>query len=571
MKNILRLVLSLVVLALFMTSEVALAFSWWQAGEATLAGATTGAIVGSFVPGLGTLLGAGVGALSGFIAYSVTQLFATEPSTSTNQTAWLTYAEDVANSIAQQSQLIVDQQINQVNILQQSQLPFTVIAQKWEQENYNVNISPTSPYQFVQMLNQTGFLAYAEKLLGGTQSLWITEQSQINAVNEQLSPHSISISYNVNPTQPVGTTNLGGTYVIIVVGNVSITNTAYYNYQTVSVSKVMANGTLLLSNSILNSYVLSTGIYLISGAFMMINGINPETGMVLIFQYSGNSYTPVSWNYNVPTSITITENGNTVQTITLPQESTPLPLIAEQVAVSMEGAVQTEYSVLNQLGYSSSSQIPPNELLPTINLNVGNFSNFNSSLQAYNLYLSEYVRELLQIDQTLQNLSTQGKLAGLQQLSLNLSNPISLYGQYGGFLVNGTIVMPNGQVLRGMFLVQPYGGPLTLNATGGMIGSGGAIAYQLIQTSPGQYGLGQEYTLSQGTIIQGHVSNPGTLGVVNPLQKSNYLNVTSYQMPYSSSSAVSSLMNYLKTHPLVLLLTLLFLLLIIVVLIRSIL
>ena len=554
-----------------MTSEVALAFSWWQAGEATLAGATTGAIVGSFVPGLGTLLGAGIGALSGFIAYSVTQLFATEPSTSANQTAWLTYAEDVANSIAQQSQLIVDQQINQVNILQQSQLPFTVIAQKWEQENYNVNISPTSPYQFVQMLNQTGFLAYAEKLLGGIQSLWMTEQAQINAVNEQLSPHSISISYNVNPTQPVGISNLGGTYVLIVIGNVSITDTAYYSYQTVSISKVMANGTQLLTNSNVNSYVLTTGVYLISATSMVINGINPQTGMVLIFQYSANSYTPVSWSFNVPTSITVTENGNTVvQTITLPQESTPLPLIAEQVAVSMEGAVQTEYTVLNQLGYSSSSQIPPNMILPTINLNVGNFSNFNSSLQAYNLYLSEYVRELLQIDQTLQNLSTQGKLAGLQQLSLNISNPISLYGQYGGFLVNGTIVMPNGQVLRGMFLVQPYGGPLTLNATGGLIGSGGAIAYQLIQTSPGQYGLGQEYTLSPGTIIQGHVSNPGTLGVVSPLQKSNYLNVTSYQMPISSSS-VSSLMNYLNTHPLVLIITLLFLLLILVVLIRAIL
>jgi hypothetical protein len=131
--------------------------------------------------------------------------------------------------------------------------------------------------------------------------------------------------------------------------------------------------------------------------------------------------------------------------------------------------------------------------------------------------------------------------------------------------------MPNGQVTRGLFLVQPYGGPLTLNATGGIIGSGGAIAYQLVQTSPGQYGLGQEYTLSPGTIIQGHVSNPGTLGVVNALQKSNYLNVTSYQMPFSSSSAVSSLMNYLKTHPLVLIITLLFLLLILVVLIRAIL
>ncbi len=52
--------------------------------------------------------------------------------------------------------------------------------------NYNENISPTSPYEFYQMLSQTGFLGYAAKLVGGIQSLWITEQAEINSVNQQL-------------------------------------------------------------------------------------------------------------------------------------------------------------------------------------------------------------------------------------------------------------------------------------------------------------------------------------------------------------------------------------------------
>ncbi len=86
----------------------------------------------------------------------------------------------------------------------------------------------------------------------------------------------------------------------------------------------------------------------------------------------------------------------------------------------------------------------------------------------------------------LQTLSQQGKLAGLQQLTVNASNPLSVYGQYGGFVVeNGTIVLPNGQTLKGIFLIQPYGGPLTLMGNGGVIGSDGALAYQLVPVANG--------------------------------------------------------------------------------------
>jgi len=571
----LRLVISILILTLFMTSEVALAFSWWQAGEAAGAGAVTGAVVGSFVPGLGTLLGAGIGALTGFIGYSVTSLFANAPTASSNQTLWLIYAKDAFSSISAQSQLITDQEITQVNLLQQSQLPFTITAQKWEQVNYNKNITPTSPYQFYELLNQTGFLSYAAKLVGGTQALWVTEQSQINAVNQQLSAYKLSISYNTNPNQTVGVSI--GNSVFIVEGSVTVYSQPYAT--NVTFYKVTSNGNQYLASYGANSnqLQLQTGVYevvIYSGTSPATRILaNPQNGMALAFGYSANSYTPLSWSFPEPTLIELNESTTTIESTTLPQPSAPLPLIAEQIAVSMLGAAQAEHSVLEQFGYSSATQIPANMTLPAINLNIGNFSNFSTSLQAYNLYLSEYIRQLLQIDQTLQTLSQQGKLAGLQQLTANASNPLSVYGQYGGFIENGSIVLPNGQVLRGLFLIQPYGGPLTLSSTGGTIGSGGALAYTLVPVANGSYGLGEEYVLAPGTIVQGQVQNPGTLGTVNPVQKANYLNASSYQVPFSTSSAssaVKNLMNYLQTHPVVMLLTIFFVLILIVVIIRAI-
>jgi len=570
-----------------MTSEVALAFSWWQAGEAAGSGALAGAVVGSFVPGLGTLLGAGIGALTGFIGYSVTSLFANAPTTTSNETAWLVYSKDVFSSVSAQSQLIADQEITQVNLLQQSQLPFTITGQKWEQVNYNENTTPANPYEFAEMLNQTGFLSYATKLVGGTQSLWITEQNQINSVDQQLSSYKLSIGYNANPSQSVSVSIQSfGNAVLIVEGNVTLdvsTAACAYYYQVVGVYKPTPNGEETYSSvgtSVSNRQIpLPTGVYIVSiltysdGTPSISVNMNPDYGMALIFGYSGSSYTPVSWGFSEPTLIDLTESTTQIENTSLPQPSASLPLIAEQIAVSMLGAAEAEYSVLKQFGYTTATQIPANLTLPALNLNVGNFSNFSTSLQAYNLYLSEYTRELLQLEQTLQTLSNEGKLAGLQQLSVNATNPLSVYGEYGGFIENGTTILPNGQVLRGLFLIQPYGGPLTLSANGGTIGSGGALAYQLVPVSNGSYGLGEEYTLQPGTIVEGHVSNPGTLGTVNQLQKANYLNVTSYQVPFSTSSAssaVNNLLSYLQSHPLLMLVTIFFVLIIIVVIIRAI-
>jgi len=579
MKQGLRIVLTIVFLSLFLSSELATAYSWWQAGEAAAAGATTGAVVGSVIPGLGTLVGAGVGGLAGFISDSVVQLLSGAPSTSQNVTLWKLYAEDAFASISQQSQLIADQEISQVNLLQQAQLPFTLTAQKWEQVNYNENVSPTNPYEFYEMLQQTDFLSYAAKLVGGTQSLWIAEQAEINAVNQQINPYSLSIGYNTNPNASVTVlAGTGGQYVVIVTGTV----TAKINGQNIYIYKVTVNGKQSYINTT-GTYQLQAGVYILnSPGGYIVNGppvqcliINPNQGMALIFSYSGSSYTAYNWNFNEPSSVSLSQSGSTIESTNLPQPSASLPYIAEQVAVTMLGAAQTEYTVLKNLGYSSASQIPANMTLPTLNLNIGNFSNFTSSLQAYNLYLSMYTRELLQLEQTLQELSQEGRLTGLQQLTFNTTNPLSLYGQYGGFIENGTILLPNGQVLKGLYLIQPYGGPLTLSSNGGTIGSGGAIAYQLVPMGNGSYGLGEAYTLTPGTIVSGKVQNPGTLGTVNQPQNANYLNTTTYQMPYtttsnSASSAFNNLLNYLETHPIALLITVFFGLIIIVLIIRAI-
>jgi hypothetical protein len=574
MKNGLRLILTVVLLSLILTSEIATAYSWWQAIGAAAAGAATGAAIGTVVPGAGTLLGAGIGALAGFISDSVIQLLSSAPSTSQNVTLWKVYAEDAFTSVSQQSQLIADQEISQVNLLQQAQLPFTLTAQKWEQVNYNENISPTSPYEFYQMLQQTGFLSYAAKLVGGTQSLWIAEQAEINAVNQQINPYGFSIQYNTNPNSTVNLEYMQFEFVLIVMGNVTV----YLTGNSLTIYQATAQGlqpykTLVSSGWATTS--LSSGVYMIPGTDFTGLEINPNQGMALVFNYNGNSYSAYNWGFNEPSSISLTQSGSTLESTNLPQPSASLAFVAEQVAIAMEGAAQTEYTVLKQLGYSSASQIPANMTLPTLNLNIGNFSNFTSSLQAYNLYLAMYTRELLQLEQTLQQLDQEGKLTGLQELNFNATNPLSLYGQYGGFVTNGTILLPNGQTLHGLFLIQPYGGPLTLGQNGGTVGSGGAIAYELVQEGNGTYGLGTEYTLPPGTVVSGHVQNPGTLGTVNNPQRSYYLNTSTYQMPYTTTSsslstAFSNLLSYLESHPIALLITVFFVLIIIVVIVRAI-
>ncbi len=52
MKQGLRIVLTLVLLSLFLFSEIAAAYSWWQAIGAAATGGATGAVVGTVIPGL---------------------------------------------------------------------------------------------------------------------------------------------------------------------------------------------------------------------------------------------------------------------------------------------------------------------------------------------------------------------------------------------------------------------------------------------------------------------------------------------------------------------------------------
>jgi len=475
--------------------------------------------------------------------------------------------------------LAADNEISQANLLNQSQPVFTVAAQKWEQVNYNSLYPPTSPYEFYQMLEQTGFLNYVSQVVGGTQSLWLSLQKQITNVDNIASQYGFSIYYTPNPNSTVSVGLSSITTVVIVIGNVTVTYPSS-DAQYVSIYKVTSNNPQDYQQIFGNNVVLTSGVYVID-ANQMYNPVqiimNPNNGMALLFDYGYNSYTPINWNGFVePNAIYIAAPyiGYPKET-NIPQLSTPLPYIAEEIAVSMLGAAETEYQTLKNMGYQSVAQIPANYTLPSIELNVGNFSAFNNSLQAYNLYMAMYARELLQMAQTLQQLQQQGRLQGLQQLVFNATNPLQLYGQYGGFVTNGSIILPNGQTLKGLYLIQPYGGPLTLSSNGGAIGGGGAIAYQLIPTSSG-YALGTMYTLPPGTAVQGHVLNPGTLGEYDQPQKANYYNVSNYQPPpssssSSSSSALSNIENYLLSHPLILIGTALFALIIIVALIRAIL
>jgi len=65
MKQGLRLALTLVLLSLVLTSEITLAFNWWEAAGGAATGAVTGAVIGAGVFGpLGALVGAGIGALA---------------------------------------------------------------------------------------------------------------------------------------------------------------------------------------------------------------------------------------------------------------------------------------------------------------------------------------------------------------------------------------------------------------------------------------------------------------------------------------------------------------------------
>jgi hypothetical protein len=573
--GILRLALPVLLSFLLVSSVSAAAFNWWDAAAGAEAGAATGALVGSVIPGLGTLAGAGVGALAGFIGASVVQLFANAPTTTSDPASWNTYAKDVYSSIVSQSQLIADNMINQVNLLQQARLAFIVTAQKWEQVNYNVNISPSTPYEFYRLLKDTGFLGYVSELVGGTQTLWITEQGLINSVDQQLSPYGLRISYDVNPNQTVVVTPPPGTTLVAVVaGQVVFQGPNVPSYQgSTTICAYSDDGQVVNVTSLTwgDATTLRTGLYVIRQYGYNALHINPNQGMVLLFVYNNGAYTPVNWGFNVPSMVYLYQGNNVNSNGTLPRLSGPLPFIAEQVAISMLGAAQTEYSILKSFGYHTAVQIPANMTLPTINLNIGNFSNFTTSLQAYNLYLAIYTRELLQIQETLQALSQEGKLAGLQELSFNASNPLETYGRYGGFVTNGTIVLPDGQTMKGLYLVQPYGGPLSLSSSGGTVGGGGAVAYQLIPVGNGTYGLGVMYVLPPNTTIMGDVKNPGTLAPVAQGQKADYYNVSTPQVPVATTqpSAFGSLSKFFVDHPVALLLTIAFVLVVVVVLVRS--
>ncbi len=574
--RVLRLVFPVLLAFLLVSSISAMAYNWWEAAASAGTGAAIGGTAGFFVGGpLGSLVGAGIGALAGFIGNTIAQLIPQAPTFSSNPSDWQAYAEDVYAIVAPQAQLVADNEINQVNLLEQSQPIFVETAQKWEQVNFNIQVPPTSPYEFYEMLEQTGYLSYVAKLIGGQEYLWIELQNDTNSINKQIQPHGYRIAFNTFPNNSVNVfLNLGGyaggyAYVIIVIGTVTVSEP--YSWINLGIFQVTPNGTQLYA-------VLSTGhqITLTSGAYVANNTvlltINPNNGTALVFKYGYTSYSAWNWNYNRPSSIALWSGSNVLNSTNLPAPNASLPYVAEEIAVAMLGAAETEYTTLQKLGYASAAQIPLNYTLPAIELNVGNFSAYNSSLQAYNLYMAMYSRELLQMAQTLQQLQEQGRLQGLQQLVFNASNPLQLYGQYGGFIANGSIILPNGQTLKGLYLIQPYGGPLTLSSNGGIVGSGGAVAYQLIPTSNG-YALGTMYTLPPGTAVQGHVLNPGTLGTYNQPQKADYLNESAPTPPFSasssSSSALSNIENYLLSHPLVLIVTALFVLIILVALIRA--
>jgi hypothetical protein len=569
-----RYVLPVLLLGLLVSAQAAAAINWWAVAGSTALGAGTGAYIGSFFGPLGELAGAGVGALAGFLGSTLVQLLGTEPTSSTNASDWRAFAYNALNTFSQEAELVIDNQVTQVKLIQEAQMPFVLTAQKWEQVNYNVNTPPSDPYQFYRLMQDTGFLSYAAKLVGGTQSLWIVLSEQVKQVNNQMAPYAYRITFNPPPDAVAQVTYQANT-MVVVVGNVTVLYTG-------TVYSVTPNGPQVLNRTAAQTYLsLKTGAYLFdSGGFIYVD---PHYGMVLVFKVSGANvtgpygnaaYTPIDWTYNVPTVVYLYSGSSPIANRTLPTLPSHLPLVVEQLAVSMLGAAMVEYTTLKTMGYTNASQIPSTMTLPTIQLNLGNYSNFTSSLEAYNLYLAMYVRQLLQVQATLQQLSQQGRLAGLQQLSFNVTSPVQLYGKYGGFVFNGSLILPNSTTLTGAFLIQPYGGPLTLNATGGVVGNGGAVAYQLIAVGNGSYALGQIYTLPPGTKVVGNVVNPGTLGTVNPPPQQYYYTTQNYTAPSNASSsswsaAIHNLGKYFAAHPVALLLTIAFVLVVVVVLVRS--
>ncbi len=158
----LRLIFLILLAFLLVSSISAMAYNWWEAAASAGTGAAIGGTVGLFVGGpLGALAGAGIGALAGFIGNSIAQLIPQAPTFSSNPSDWKAYAQNAYAVVASQAQLVADNEINQVNLLKQSQPIFVETAQKWEQVNFNIQVPPTSPYEFYEMLQQTGFLSYA--------------------------------------------------------------------------------------------------------------------------------------------------------------------------------------------------------------------------------------------------------------------------------------------------------------------------------------------------------------------------------------------------------------------------
>lgn len=565
-----QVILGLFLATLVLSSITAMAFSWMQVGAGALGGAVAGAIVGSLIPGIGSLIGAGVGALGGAFASIFDQLLFGAPTTSSNTTVWQNYAKNAFYQMYSESVSIADNEINIENVMKESSEVYIIAAQKYEQVNYNENISPTSPRGFYGLLVGTGFLQNAIQEIGAPQELWIEAQSQINSINSLIGPHTgWYISYNVNPNSTVSESPFYGNFLMIVQGNITIfpDQSPAPNIDILCIDGQPVNKVYSLP------YTLTTGYYFVSiyGYFGL--SLNPNEGAALIFQYTGSSYTPISIGFNVPSNIYLAGGGTTILSEPLPTVQVSTIYLAEEIALQMLAAAETEYTILKDLGYQNASQIPPNFQLPTLNLNAPlNFTNV-SSLQEYNLLMSEYLQYLLAINRTLSLLQSEGKLQGLQNLTFSFPSPLQLYGEEGGFLFTGAIQTPYGTLPYGLYLIQPYGGPLSLSSTGGVIPQGGAVAYTLIKTPNGGYVLGNYSILPPGSSLNGIVSNPGTLYPVAQIQNiSNLPSVTFSPVTTTTASlsaAISSLEQYLLSHPLVLLITIFFVLIILVAIIKA--